>query len=54
MAETGFTGATRYPLAGDASTRRYERLVLGDRHAMLMDAPMSAESAPCPPGARPR
>lgn len=51
LAETGFTGAERTPLPGDASTRRYERLKLGDRRAMLMDAPTSAESKPCPPGA---
>lgn len=30
--------ATRVPLAGDASNRRYDRLTLGDRHAVLMDA----------------
>ncbi len=51
--ETGFDAAERAPLAGDASTRRYERLRLGDRRAILMDAPKSAESAPCPPGATP-
>jgi len=53
LAETGFDKAQRIPLAGDASTRRYERLVLPDRRAILMDAPKSAESAPCPPGATP-
>jgi aminoglycoside/choline kinase family phosphotransferase len=53
LEETGFTGATRTPLAADASTRRYERLQLGDRHAMLMDAPPSLESKPCPPSATP-
>ena len=52
LAQTGFAGAERTPLAADASTRRYERLKLGDRHAMLMDAPPVAESAPCPPGAK--
>lgn len=51
--ETGFAQAERTPLAGDASTRRYERLLLPDRRAVLMDAPPSAESAPCPPGATP-
>lgn len=41
-------------LAGDASTRRYERLAAPDgRRAILMDAPPSEESAPCPPGATP-
>jgi aminoglycoside/choline kinase family phosphotransferase len=48
---TGLGDAQRLPLAGDASTRRYERLAGGDRHAMLMDAPRSAESGPCPPDA---
>ncbi len=50
---TGFAAAERVPLAVDASTRRYERLILPDRRAMLMDAPPSAESAPCPPAATP-
>jgi N-acetylmuramate 1-kinase len=53
LEQTGFAGAERTPLAGDASTRRYERLKLGDRRAMLMDAPPVAESAPCPPTATP-
>ncbi|MGD9966016.1 MAG: aminoglycoside phosphotransferase family protein [Hyphomonadaceae bacterium] len=53
LEQTGFAGAERSPLPGDASTRRYERLRLGDRRAMLMDAPPSAESKPCPPGATP-
>lgn len=51
MDATGFAGATRAPLAGDASTRRYERLIAPARRAMLMDAPRSAESGPCPPDA---
>lgn len=53
LAETGFDGAQRDPLPGDASTRRYERLSKDGRRAMLMDAPRSNESAPCPPGATP-
>jgi len=53
LAETGFDGAQRDPLPGDASTRRYERLNKDGRRAMLMDAPRSAESAPCPPSATP-
>ena len=53
LRETGFADAERAPLAGDASTRRYERLMLSDRRAILMDAPPSSESAPCPPGATP-
>ncbi|PPB82696.1 hypothetical protein LV82_00635 [Albidovulum inexpectatum] len=35
----GWSGACRTPLAGDASSRRYERLTLGTRRAILMDAP---------------
>ncbi|MES1200779.1 MAG: phosphotransferase [Pseudomonadota bacterium] len=53
LKETGWSAAARLPLAGDASTRRYERLQLGSRSAILMDAPPSAESLPCPPGATP-
>ena len=47
----GWGDAQRRPLAGDASSRRYERLkgTLGD--AVLMDAPPSAETPACPPGA---
>lgn len=51
LQQTGFAGAERRPLAGDASTRRYDRLALGARKAILMDAPPSEESPPCPPGA---
>ncbi|MGQ0534134.1 MAG: aminoglycoside phosphotransferase family protein [Caulobacteraceae bacterium] len=53
LEDTGFAGAQRDPLPGDASTRRYERLTLGERRAILMDAPRSAESGPCPPSATP-
>jgi len=49
----GWAGARRVPLPGDASTRRYERLSLGARTAMLTDAPPSAEQAPCAPDASP-
>jgi len=51
LAATGFDQAERHPLPGDASTRRYVRLVGGPRPAILMDAPPSQESPPCPPGA---
>src|SRR5262245_57159158 len=51
LTRTGFADAERRPLAVDAATRRYERLILPDRTAGLMDAPRSAESGPCPPGA---
>jgi hypothetical protein len=49
---TGFAEAERTPLAGDASTRSYERLRLGDRRAVLMNAPLK-EDPPCAPGATP-
>lgn len=39
IAATDWAGATRKPLAGDASNRRYERLHLDGRTAVLMDAP---------------
>lgn len=39
----GWGKATRAPLAGDASFRRYVRLVNGGKHAVLMDAPPPAE-----------
>jgi N-acetylmuramate 1-kinase len=51
LAGVGWDGARREALAGDASTRRYERLHLDGRTAILMDAPKSAESGPCPPDA---
>jgi N-acetylmuramate 1-kinase len=52
LAQAGLASAERRPLPGDASTRRYERLVLKDGSTrMFMDAPPSAESQPCPPGA---
>jgi aminoglycoside/choline kinase family phosphotransferase len=50
---SGWGAAIALPMAGDASTRSYERLTLGDRSAVLMNAPPAAESAPCPPGAGP-
>lgn len=39
LTEAGWGGATRAPLAGDASARRYERLTLDGQTAVLMDAP---------------
>ena len=43
LAARGWDGAQRTALAGDASFRRYERLTLGDRGAVLMDAPPPEE-----------
>ena len=41
LARAGWEGASRAPLAGDASHRRYERLTNGPENAraVLMDAP---------------
>jgi N-acetylmuramate 1-kinase len=43
LTEAGWGAARRRPLAGDASFRRYERLSLGERRAVLMDAPPPQE-----------
>ncbi|MFT4074854.1 MAG: phosphotransferase [Asticcacaulis sp.] len=46
----GFGDAERHPLPGDASTRRYERLIRTDgRRFMLMDQPPTG-AVPCAPG----
>lgn len=39
LASCGWTGARIEPLAGDASFRRYFRVIRDDRQAVLMDAP---------------
>lgn len=39
LESAGWGGAQILPLAGDASFRRYFRIVNGTRHAVLMDAP---------------
>src|SRR5688572_3413919 len=39
LARHGWTEAQILPLAGDASFRRYFRVLAGDRRAVLMDAP---------------
>jgi len=39
LASAGWEGADILPVAGDASFRRYFRVVDGDRSAILMDAP---------------
>src|SRR5437879_7768852 len=39
LAASGWRGAQILPLAGDASFRRYFRVVDGNRTAVLMDAP---------------
>lgn len=50
----GFGAAERRPLSGDASTRRYERLLTAAGSSLIfMDQPPALESAPCPPDATP-
>jgi aminoglycoside/choline kinase family phosphotransferase len=44
LAAHGWAGASRAPLAGDASARRYERIAEGRRRAVLMDAPPEREA----------
>ena len=44
--EAGFGAATRAHMVGDASSRSYERLTLGDRHAILMNAPRRPDGPP--------
>jgi aminoglycoside/choline kinase family phosphotransferase len=43
LADVGWAGAARKALAGDASFRRYERVTLDGRSAVLMDAPPPGE-----------
>lgn len=52
LRQHGLGAARRQPLAGDASTRAYERLHRdGAASLIFMDQPPKAESAPCPPDA---
>lgn len=52
LAAAGLADASREMLAGDASTRRYERLHTATGSSLiLMDQPPSTETQPCPPGA---
>src|SRR6266702_784906 len=51
LVRSGWGAASVTPLPGDASTRRYARLAMGDRKAMLMDQPQGAEAPAAPPGA---
>jgi hypothetical protein len=51
LEHAGWGGATVTELPGDASTRRYARLALAGRRAMLMDQPQDAEAAIAPEGA---
>ena len=53
LEKSGWASATRTAMPGDASTRRYVRLDLGGRKAMLMDQPQSAEAPAAPHGSTP-
>ena len=54
LAANGLGAARRERLAGDASTRLYERLHRADGPSLIfMDQPHNAETAPCPPDATP-
>lgn len=44
LAAAGWAESVRDPIPGDASFRRYERLHLGERRAILMDAPPEREN----------
>ncbi len=46
LAESGFGTARRMRLAGDASTRCYERLAMGERPAIFMNAPRRPDGPP--------
>ncbi|MES2143418.1 MAG: phosphotransferase [Pseudomonadota bacterium] len=46
LVASGWAGATRRTIAGDASARRYERVTLGQRRAILMDSPPGAADDP--------
>lgn len=54
LSRHGLADARREALAGDASTRAYERLHLrAGRTLIFMDQPFNTETAPCPPEASP-
>ena len=51
---SGLDRAQRTPMSGDASTRRYERLLTASgRSLIFMDAPPAAESEPAGPQTTP-
>jgi aminoglycoside/choline kinase family phosphotransferase len=53
LKSAGWGSAARAPLPGDASTRRYVRLKLNGKGAMLMDQPQGAEAPAAPAHATP-
>jgi N-acetylmuramate 1-kinase len=52
IAESGYSEALRTHMQGDASTRSYERLALGDKHAILMNSPRRPDGPPVRDGKR--
>jgi N-acetylmuramate 1-kinase len=46
IAESGYSEALRARLRGDASTRSYERLALGDKRVLLMNSPRRPDGPP--------
>ena len=46
IAESGYSDALRTRMQGDASTRSYERLALGDKRAILMNSPRRPDGPP--------
>jgi aminoglycoside/choline kinase family phosphotransferase len=50
LAQAGLAGASRRPLAGDASVRRYERVTASNGTLVLMDWPAAADDPPLPTG----
>ena len=51
VAKAGYADADIQPLQGDASTRRYARVVRPSATLMLMDQPRGVEALACPPDA---
>lgn len=51
LKDAGWDQASRRPVPGDASSRRYERLSRSEDKAVLMDAPKGAETPSEPDGA---
>lgn len=50
LAQAGWADASATPVAGDASTRLYERLAKGGKSAILMDAPPGPDGPPVKDG----
>ena len=51
--DSGFAGAARHHLQGDASTRAYERISNNGQRAVLMNAPARPDGPPLPGHGRP-